>query len=65
MKPNQEVRKEMRVQDITLWQVAATLGVHEVTLSRWLRVQLTPEKRERVLAAIEAAAIKKAKGEVI
>lgn len=55
MKANQDIRKAIRIQDLKVWEVAQALSVHEATLVRWLRVPLTAEKHERVMAAIEAA----------
>ena len=42
------------------WQIADELGIAEVTLSRWLRIKLSKEKRMRILKAIE----KLQKGEI-
>lgn len=51
---NQKIRGEIFNRGLRNWQIAKALGIHEATLSRWLREELTPERREKVLAAIEA-----------
>lgn len=51
---NQKIRVEIFNRGLRNWQIAKALGIHEATLSRWLREELTPERREKVLAAIEA-----------
>lgn len=54
MKENQAVRRAARVAGVPLWRVAATIGVSEPTLTRWLRVPLPEDKEKRVMAAITA-----------
>lgn len=50
---NKDVRRKARAAGIPLWKVAATIGVSEPTLTRWLRVPLTKEKENRILSAID------------
>ena len=50
---NKDVRRKARAAGIPLWKVAATLGVSEPTLTRWLRFPLTQEKEDRILAVID------------
>lgn len=38
---------------IRLWQVAAELKIAEETLSRWLRHNLSQERRNAIVTAIE------------
>lgn len=52
MKTNETVRKAARTANISLWRVAAKLGISEPTLTRWLRFPLTPDKEAAMLAAI-------------
>lgn len=35
------------------WRVADEIGIGEYTFTRWLRRELSPERRERVIKAIE------------
>lgn len=51
---NREIRITILAHGLRNWQVAKAMGIHEVTLSRWLREELTPERRERVLAAVRS-----------
>lgn len=39
--------------NIPLWKIAKKLGVHEVTLIRWMREEMDEEKKGRVLEAID------------
>ncbi len=38
---------------IFAYEVAYSLGVNDVTFSRWLRKELTSERRTQILAAID------------
>ena len=51
---NLEIRKKAKRNGVPLYMVAAELGIGPNTLSVWLRFELDDEKRERVLAAIDA-----------
>lgn len=53
---NQEIRKAIKAAGLKQWQVADKCGVSEFTFVRWLRHELTEEKRTAIYAAIEAAA---------
>lgn len=56
MKANEHIRKAMKDAGVTMWRVAAVLGVSDITLGRWLRFPLPTEKEAQVMAAIETAA---------
>lgn len=49
---NQAVRRAARSAGVPLWRVAVAIGVSEPTLTRWLRVPLSEDREERVMAAI-------------
>lgn len=53
MKKNAEVRNKMTGSGLHQWQVADQIGISEGTLTRWLRTELTGERREKVLDAID------------
>ena len=53
---NYEIRLKARAKKVPLWKLADELGICEMTLSRWLRHELPPEKRERILEAIDKLA---------
>jgi hypothetical protein len=50
---NMDLRNEFRIADVRQWQVAGALGVSEMTLLKWLRFELSEEKKNRVREAIE------------
>lgn len=49
---NSDVRQTARDRGVALWRIALELGISEMTLTRWLRVELSPEKRARIMDAI-------------
>ena len=51
---NDLIRKAARWNGVTLWQIAQKLNVSEPTLTRWLRVPLSPEREQKIMDAIEA-----------
>ena len=50
---NKDIKTAAFCKGVKLWQIAQKLNVGEATLSRWLRVELSPEKKERIFAIIE------------
>ena len=52
MKENQGIRTAASSAGVPLWRVAVAIGVSEPTLTRWLRVPLTEDKEQRIMAAI-------------
>lgn len=50
---NDDIKRAIRANLLRQYQVAERLNVSEFTLIRWLRGELTPEKRERIFRAIE------------
>ena len=50
---NIQIRMEAREAHIPLWKIAQMVGISEPTLTRWLRVELSQEKKVRILQAIE------------
>ena len=50
---NNELKQEIKENNLYQWQVAYEVGVTEMTLIRWLRTPITKERAERVNAAIE------------
>lgn len=53
MKKNQDLRNQIQGSGVFMYEVAEMLGVHEGTLSRMLRKDLTPRERARIIAALE------------
>lgn len=50
---NAEVRQSIAENRLLKWEVAEKIGITDSQFSRWLRRELPPDKRERVLQAIE------------
>ena len=53
---NIEIREEIERRRLNYYEVAAALGINSVTLSVWLRTELTDERKEKVMKAIESLA---------
>ena len=49
---NIDIRQEIEHARIRHYELAKALGVHETTLSRWLRDDLPADKKEQILNAI-------------
>jgi hypothetical protein len=52
---NRDVRDKMKEANLPFWRVAQSLGVAEITLSRWLRVPLEPTRKALVFDASTTA----------
>lgn len=50
---NIEVRQAIEKKRMKYYEVAQAIGISSCTLSRWLESDLTPERKERILKAIE------------
>lgn len=57
-KRNNDIRTLARVEGLRHWQIAEVLGVSDITFSRWLRKELSPEKKEEIRNAIKVAKLK-------
>lgn len=51
---NTEIRNEMKKRNICQYEIANKLQLAPGTFAHWLQSELTPERKERVLAAIES-----------
>ena len=49
---NKAIRIAMIDADIHLYELAQLLGIHEVTLSRWMRNELPEVKQEEIISVI-------------
>jgi len=49
---NIEIRVELVKADLKQWELARLMGVHEESLSRKLRYELTPEEKEDMIHVI-------------
>lgn len=50
---NEEIRAIMKREHIFMWQIAQMLSLHETTVIKYFRVEMTEERKEQVLSAIE------------
>lgn len=53
MKANQEIRNLISSNRLRNWEVADAIGIADTTLSVWLRKELTDDRKERTLKAID------------
>lgn len=53
MKANQEIRNLIATNRLRNWEVADKVGISDSRFSVWLRVEMTEERKERVLKAIK------------
>ena len=53
---NKDLQELASGKGVKQWQIADEIGVGETTLCRMLRRELTPEMKEKVLAAINKLA---------
>lgn len=54
MKANQEIRDRILFNRLKNWEVAQAVGISDSRFSVWLRTELSDERKERVLKAIES-----------
>ena len=52
IKRNKDIKRMIKEAGVYQWQIAEAIGIDETTLCRWLRFQLTDEKRELIINAI-------------
>lgn len=50
---NKEIREDIKKSGFKYWQVAEKIGISRCTFSEWLRYELTGERLERTLDALE------------
>lgn len=51
---NQEIKDRIKAAGVKQWQVAKECGVSEWTFVRWLRDELTEERRNAIFKAIDS-----------
>ena len=52
LNPNQDIKDAIKKSSAKKWQVANELGIAESTFNTWLHKELTPEKKQKIMAAI-------------
>lgn len=50
---NKDLRAEFRIANVRQWEVAEAMGISEMTFVKWLRRELSEEKKKVVREAIE------------
>ena len=50
---NRDIKDKIKAAGLHQYQVAELCGIGETTLVRWLRHELSEEKRQMILSAIE------------
>lgn len=51
-KENERIRSAARIAGVPLWKIAATIGISEPTLTRWMRFPLSEDRERCVMAVI-------------
>lgn len=49
---NQDIKTTIKAAGLHQWQIAKACGVNESTFVRWLRDELTEERRSMILKAV-------------
>ena len=49
---NKDLRYEFRIANVRQWEVAEAMGISEMTFVKWLRRELSEEKKKLVREAI-------------
>jgi predicted XRE-type DNA-binding protein len=57
-KANIEVRRKIWEADLKHYQIAEKIGISHISIMNWLRVELTKERKDKILKAIEELKIK-------
>ncbi|ARI78811.1 hypothetical protein [Halobacillus mangrovi] len=53
MKTNAEIRLAINNSGFFTWEIAQKLDVHENTFYRWMRTEMTDEKKQMIIKAID------------
>lgn len=56
---NSDIRDLAKQHSVKFWEIAELLNVSEATITRWLRKDLTENKKAKFIAAIEAISERK------
>lgn len=61
-KANKDLRNAIKSSGVKHWRIADELGISENTLVRWLRYELSDEKRNEIVDAMNRILAHKGKG---
>lgn len=53
---NEDIRSYAKENKVALWMIAKRLGVSEPTITRWLRIELEPLKKQEFMNVIDEIA---------
>ena len=62
-KANQDIRDYAAQKGVYFWEIAMKLGISEPTITRWMRVELSADKRREIEQVINDIAITKSQSE--
>lgn len=51
---NNEIRQKMQMNGVSIWEIARALNLSELTIYRWFRADLTPDRQRMVEEALNA-----------
>lgn len=52
-KANKEIRRKILLSELRHYQIAEHIGISHITIMNWLRVDLTKERKDKILKAIK------------
>ncbi len=55
---NTDIKNLIKEKELKQWQVAQAIGVSERTLIVWLRSELSEDKRQRIMSAIQRLSVR-------
>lgn len=56
---NKDIKEKAKSKGVYLYEIAFHLGISEPTINRWLRYDLSPERKAAILTAIDELATEK------
>lgn len=56
MRNNQDIRKHAKNKGVFMYEVAESLGISEPTIMRWLRAELSEDRKAELYNAIDTVA---------
>lgn len=56
---NEDIRAYAKLHKVKLWEIAAELGITDVTLSKKLRFEIDADMKRKVMKLIDQIAVKK------
>lgn len=56
---NEDIRDYAKLHKVKLWEIAAELGITDVTLSKKLRFEIDADEKRKIMKLIDQIAVKK------